>query len=60
VHELGRDGATIYGAGFGGVFAGQVEFGVWFGLELTERVKVGLEISPSTESVEDPLPVFSR
>jgi len=45
VHELGRDGATIYGAGFGGVLP-LVEVGLRFGLELTERVKVGLQIFP--------------
>jgi hypothetical protein len=56
VHELGGYSPAVGMAGFGGMLTGYVEFGLGFGLELTERIEVGLEIAPSAESVEDTFP----
>src|SRR5882724_11634019 len=58
MHEFRCNRATVGGAGFGGMLAGYVEFGLGFGLELTERIEVGLEVAPSAKGVEDTFSVF--
>ena len=52
VHELRADGAAVDAAGFFGEFAFDPQAGMRHGRQKSERVEIGLQVSPVAERVE--------
>ena len=55
VHEFNADGPAINAACFAGQVAVDLQFGMWLRAQEPEWIKVGLKVSPATESVENTL-----